>query len=112
MHAELIEDALRVGKHVHQVRDRRALVAADVGDPGLQQRLGDGKNALASKFLARAQPQRLDFLANERSATDVLAGPRQAGTSASTRSGLPEPFTIFSGGAMTMAPVGGNFRGW
>jgi hypothetical protein len=30
------------------------------------------------------------------------------GTSASTRSGLPEPFTIFSGGAITTAPVAGN----
>ena len=30
------------------------------------------------------------------------------GISASTRSGLPEPLTIFSGGAITIAPVGGN----
>ena len=30
-HAELVEDPARVRKHVHQVRHRRALVAADVG---------------------------------------------------------------------------------
>jgi hypothetical protein len=32
-----------------------------------------------------------------------------AGTSASTRTGLPEPFSIFKGGAMSSAPVGGNW---
>ena len=31
-----------------------------------------------------------------------------AGTSASTRSGLPLPLTIFSGAAITIAPVGGS----
>ena len=31
-----------------------------------------------------------------------------AGTSASTRNGLPEPLTIFNGGAITTAPVGGS----
>lgn len=32
----------------------------------------------------------------------------QAGTSASTRTGLPLPCTIFSGAAITTAPVGGS----
>ena len=44
--------------------------------------------------------------------TDVLFLPRLAycpGASASTRSGLPEPFTILRGGAITIAPVGGNW---
>ena len=52
-----------VGEHIHQMRDGRALIAADVGDPGLQQRLGDGENALAAEFRALAEPQRLDFFA-------------------------------------------------
>ena len=47
MHAELAQNVLRVGKHVHQMADRRALVAADIADAVLQQRLGDGEDALA-----------------------------------------------------------------
>ncbi len=34
--------------------------------------------------------------------------PLQPGTSASTRSGLPDPFSIFNGGQMMIAPVGGS----
>ena len=55
MHAELVEHVLGVGKHIHQMRNRRALIAADIGDAGLQQRLGDGENALAAEFLAVAE---------------------------------------------------------
>ena len=47
VHAELIEDRLRVGQHVHQVRDRRALVTGDVAHAGLEQRLGHREDALA-----------------------------------------------------------------
>ncbi len=61
-HAHLGQDVLRVGQHVHQVRDRRALVAGDVSHARLQQRLGDGQDAFAGEFLARAEPQLLDFL--------------------------------------------------
>ena len=61
-HAELAEDLARVGQHVHQVRDRRALVATDVTDTGLQQRLGDGENRLAFEHLTGAESQRADFL--------------------------------------------------
>src|SRR5579859_2835781 len=39
---------------------------------------------------------------------DFNRRPGYAGTSASTRSGLPEPFSIFSGEAMTTAPVAGS----
>ena len=35
-------------------------------------------------------------------------GAVQAATSASTRSGEPEPFSIFNGGVIRIAPVGGN----
>ena len=61
-HAHLGQDVLRVGQHVHQVRDRRALVAGHVGHARLQQRLGDGQDAFAGEFLARAQTQLLHFL--------------------------------------------------
>ena len=61
MHAELFQDVVGVGQHVHQVRDRRALVARDVRYAGLQQRLGHGQDALAVKLGAFAQFQLLDF---------------------------------------------------
>ena len=48
-------------EHVHHVRHRRALVAADVGDAGLQQRLGDGEDRLAVEGLAVAELELLDF---------------------------------------------------
>ena len=61
MHAELIEDGARIGQHVHEVRDGRALIAADVTDARLQQRLGDGEDGLALEGLARRELQRLHF---------------------------------------------------
>ena len=61
MHAELAQYVLRVRQHVHQVGDRRALVAGDVADAGLQQRLGDGEDALAAEFLAFGEAQVLDL---------------------------------------------------
>ena len=62
MHAEFAQNTLSVREHVHQMADRRALIAADITDAALQQRLGDGEDALASKLLAGAEPQLLDFL--------------------------------------------------
>ena len=62
MDAELVEQVLRFDQHVDQVRDRRALVAADIGDARLQDRLGDRENALAAEELALAQTQRTHFL--------------------------------------------------
>ncbi|MCY1226861.1 hypothetical protein D9M72_391110 [compost metagenome] len=59
--AMLGKDVLRIGQHVHQVRDRRALVAGHVGDAGFQQRLGDREDALAAEYLAGTQAQFLDF---------------------------------------------------
>ena len=55
VHAEVIEHVFGVGEHVHEVRDRRALIAADIGNAGLQQRLGDREYSLAAEFLALAQ---------------------------------------------------------
>ena len=61
MHAELVEHVLGVGEHIHQMRNRRALIAADIRYAGLQQRLGDGENAFAAEFLAFAQFEILHF---------------------------------------------------
>ena len=55
MNAQLFEDVVGVGEHVHQVRNRRALIAGHVRNAGLQQRLGDRENAFAAKFLAVAE---------------------------------------------------------
>lgn len=61
MHAEFAQNVLRVRQHVHQMADRSALVAADISDAALQQRLGDGENALARKGLAGAEAQFFRF---------------------------------------------------
>ena len=61
MHAEFAENVLRVAQHVHQMRDRRALVAGDVADAALQQRLGDGQNAFAAELVACPEPEVLHF---------------------------------------------------
>jgi len=47
VHAELVEIVLRLHHHIEQMRNRRSLVAADVGDAGLQQRFRHGEDALA-----------------------------------------------------------------
>jgi len=61
--AERLEERLvRVGQDVDEVRDGRARIAADVAHAGLEQRLGDGENALAAKDLAGAVPELLDVL--------------------------------------------------
>ena len=61
MDAELFQDVVRVRQHVHQVRDRRALIAGDIRHAGFEQRLGDGEDAFAAELLSRAQLQLLDF---------------------------------------------------
>ena len=61
MHAELGHDLLRVGEHIHQMGNRRALIAADIGNAGLQQRLGDRENAFAAEFLAFSKFKILHF---------------------------------------------------
>ncbi|HYI04620.1 MAG TPA: hypothetical protein VD858_07005, partial [Reyranella sp.] len=47
---------------IQQVRDRRSLVAADVGHPGLKQRLRHRHDPFAVEGLAVAQLERLDFV--------------------------------------------------
>jgi len=62
VHAEFREIAARLHQHVEQVRDRCTLVAADIGDAGLQQRLGDRENALAVERVPGAQAQVANLL--------------------------------------------------
>ena len=59
--AELLQHVVGVGQHVDQMRDRRALIAGDIGHAGLQQRLGDGEDAFAAEFLAGAELELFDF---------------------------------------------------
>ena len=62
MNVELTQDLFGVGEHIHQMRDRRALVARDVSDARLQQRLGDGEDALAAELLPVTELEVLHFL--------------------------------------------------
>ncbi len=59
--AELAQHVVRIGEHVDQMRDRRALIAGHVGHAGLQQRLGNGENSLAAEFFPGAEPQLCDL---------------------------------------------------
>src|ERR1700722_18865925 len=61
MHAEVVQHILGVGQYVHQMGNRRALITADIGNAGLQQRLGDRENALAAEFLAFTKFKILHF---------------------------------------------------
>jgi len=57
VHAQFVEQVARLDHDVEQMADRRALVSTDIGDAGLQQRLGHRKDALAAEGLARAKAQ-------------------------------------------------------
>ena len=61
MNPQLLQNRLGIGQHIHQVRDRRALVTRDIADATFQQCFGDGQNALTVKHRARFGPQLLDF---------------------------------------------------
>ena len=65
-----------IDQHVEQMRHRRALIAADIAHARLQQRLGDGEDALAAKVVAVAEPQRL-HLGLERAFHMCLASARK-----------------------------------
>ena len=62
MHAELAQNILRVGEDIHQMRDGCALVTHDIADAALEQRLGDGEDALTAEFFARTDAELFDFL--------------------------------------------------
>jgi len=62
MDAGRLEDlGAGVRQDVDQVRDRCSRIAADVGDAGLQQTLGDGEDGLAVEGLAGAQLELADL---------------------------------------------------
>ena len=61
MDAEVAHHVLGVGEHVHEMRDRRALIAGDVRNAGLKQGFGDRENAFAAKDLAGLKSQVLNF---------------------------------------------------
>jgi hypothetical protein len=60
--AMLGQDVLRVREHVHQVRDRRALIAGDIRHAGFEQRLRDRENAFAAEHLPGTQPKLLHLV--------------------------------------------------
>lgn len=62
MHVEFSQQVLSIGEHIHQVRDRSPLVAADITDATLQQRLGNRQNPLAMEFCPGAKSQFLYFM--------------------------------------------------
>src|SRR5471030_1452233 len=61
MDAKFVQQILAFDQHVDQMRDRRALVAADIGNACLEDRLGDREDAFATKDFALAETQRADF---------------------------------------------------
>ena len=62
VHPEGIEDLAGVVEDVHHVGDRRALIASDVGNSGLEQCLCDREDSLAVKDVSVAEPERPDLL--------------------------------------------------
>ena len=54
MHTELGEERLGVREYIHQMRDRRPLIAPDIGNPGLQQGFGHRENPLTAEYFALA----------------------------------------------------------
>ena len=75
--------------HVEQVRDRRALVAADVGHARLQQRLGDREDALAVEGLAGAPGAALWTSLLERDFQAASGRDRASSASANLAAGVP-----------------------
>ena len=61
MHAELLQDGLGIGQHIHQMRDGRALVTGYVTDAAFKQRLGHRQYAFAVKHGAGLGQQLLNF---------------------------------------------------
>ena len=61
MHAEFRHVVGSVSQNIHQMGNRRALIAADIGHARLQKGFGDRQNTFAAKFMAVSQPQVFDF---------------------------------------------------
>ena len=63
MYAEFGHVVFGLDHDIEQMRHRRALVAADIGDARLQQRLGDRQYAFAMEGRTRSLAQLADFTA-------------------------------------------------
>ncbi len=61
MNAQFLQYVLGVGQHIHQMRDRSALIAAHIGDTRLQQRLGDRQDSLAAELLTGSELEVFDL---------------------------------------------------
>ena len=61
MHAKGVKIFFGLDHDVDEMGHRRALIAADISHAGLQQRLGDGEDALAVEDLPVSQAQQLDL---------------------------------------------------
>ena len=61
MHAEFLHGGFGLHHHIQQVRHGCTLVTTHVGHTRLQQRLGDGQNALAMEGIPSTQAQRFNF---------------------------------------------------
>ena len=60
-HPQLSHQPLGIRQNVHQMTDRRPLIAADIPDAVFQQRLRQRQNALARESFARAKTKLLDL---------------------------------------------------
>ena len=69
---QLLQEIVRIGEHIDQMRDRRPLIAGDIGNAGLQERLGDGKNSFAAESWPSPSRSFLTSCLNDRSAICVL----------------------------------------
>ena len=65
MHAQLLQNGVGVGEHVHQMGDRRALITRHVRHAGLQKGLGNCEDSLAAEFLAFTEIKLLNFFLEE-----------------------------------------------
>ena len=96
-------EARRAARHRHHrpavVQQLAADLLADAGTAA-----GDHRHALPRRVHARPGPRAVP----EVSAFGRPCGAHDAATNASTRNGLPLPFWIFSGGQISIAPVGGS----
>jgi hypothetical protein len=51
MHRKFLENAVGIGQHIHQVRDRRSLIAGHVGNTGLQEGFRNREDSFTPEFL-------------------------------------------------------------
>ena len=113
MHAEFVEQVLALDQHVDQMRHRRALIATDISHTRLQDRLGDGEDALAPKHLAFAQTERAHFLRERALGIGALGegslAATQAASVARARRARAAPWIALGAGALA---AGGTALWW